>query len=654
MGYRTKFGALLFALLLVTSSGAVAIGAASPAADGTDIDEADEVHVDDDGNAVLVYVDEDEEFDGTAVGEFGIDTQAGLLYFLYTGETDEELGLTGEMEATMDPDEVTSWGEFAADRPEELVELDADVDYTQTRELSEANAEATLIVEEEEPDPMAQEMSFDLEADMEATASTFTSSGSASMDAGMDMGMDGMEEYLELTFAEVDDGYDLEVAERQLIFEWEEANWETEEDAKTTLENQYVETAMGLGGTADVTLEEYEYEETDAGDFVTLEYTVEFEGIKEQVTEMFAQELAADPEVDLTEQEAQAIADRIAELHVEEIYVSTHTSGMDTAVEWDAEIENYDELLLGFVELAESVDELDDGLADEYDDIGEMLEAQADAGLVQEAWMELSVDVDGERTTADFEAASTADNWEAYVDELEDRGLMEHAAETTFGFTADTVGDEVQLAFDFESVQEEWLELALDEMLLLAEQDPEIDDEMVDAIESFREASFETASLSLSFDDDVVDVDASAQFDDLTAFEGFPFETDEGFLVTDVEGEIHDGTAVMKVSATDFVGENPSEDDVRASDVVGDETVVHMGVADLADVDLGQAMTEGDDGDADDGDADDGDDADDAGADDGDADDGDADDATDDDIPGFGVAAALAALAGALIALRRR
>ena len=118
MRYVQRFGAILFAILLVTSMGAVAMG---PAAATDDVEEADRAYVDDDGQLVLVYEEDHDEPDAEMVeGEFGIETSTGLMHLLYAGEFDDgefDEEFSAAMEASMSPDAVTAWGELAAEAP---------------------------------------------------------------------------------------------------------------------------------------------------------------------------------------------------------------------------------------------------------------------------------------------------------------------------------------------------------------------------------------------------------------------------------------------------------------------------------------------------------------------------------------------------------
>ncbi|MFC4248674.1 hypothetical protein ACFOZ7_17375 [Natribaculum luteum] len=592
---KKQIFALLLALLLVTSAGVVAVGAtADPLGSSTqaqtgeqtdvdDVDDVDEVYVEENGDAILVYEEAHDDADDAdaLAGEFGLETQSGLMHVLYSGTFDEfedvdqdELGVAGDLSVKMTPESITSSGDLTTNTTDDVENLEATVENTRTRTTASSSADVTVSVATAENAPAVGSATVD--AETKTTASTFTSAGSVSASLPADsVAAQGAGEHLEVTITETDGTYDLEVVEQTTVFDWERDSWDTRADAEASLESRYAGVAMGLGGTADVSLEEYDFEEGDSEHAVSLEYTVTFQDVKDQLASQLAQQLATNSEFDLDEHEAQSIADRIAALEVDRIHYSLDASGTDLSSEWDVAIDNYDELVLGFVEIAESVDDLDDDLADQYDEIGETIDAQNEADLVRTSSWNLSIDVEEDRTTYAFTGQSDADNWEAYVTELEDRGLEQYVGETTYEFDAQTVDDELEISYDYESSQDEMLDRALDQLIQSAEQDGDVDEDVVETVENVRNSEFEVAKLSASVDEESFEVRSAAMFDNLAALEGVPIETDDNLTVTAVHGETDDGTTTTYVTVEEFVGEDASESQIREHDRVGEETAVH-------------------------------------------------------------------------------
>ncbi|MFP8891216.1 hypothetical protein ACLI4U_15840 [Natrialbaceae archaeon A-CW2] len=586
----TKIGAVLVALLVVASMGVAAFGAGPSTFESTqeevapgDVDQADEVYVYESGDAVLVY-EEDHSDDPDAqalAGSFGLETQTGLMHALYTADFSEmdedgaeELGMTGDMSMHMTPDVVASSADltfYDMEDSEDLETFDFSADIEQTSSSASSNIDFTFV--ESTDNWVEQEQSVDLEATTETAATTFSSSGTMTAETGNEM---AAQEFggMELRLTQDGDSYDLEVSEERTVYQPQA--WESEEAAKQSLEDQYRQQAIMLGGQVDVTLESHSFDDSGQMPTVDLEYTVRFDGIQTQVQEMIAAELQNDPELDLDQNEAQALADRLASLEIDEVYLSAEASGTQVNAEWNVEFSNYDEVVLGVVEIADSLDDVDDELADQFDEMQAVIEAQQAADLVQTTEMSLYAGERPDETFVEFSASMDTQNWGTYVSELEDRGVEQFAAETQFTMDAELVGDELQLTYDFESSEEAMLEQALAELETAIENDPYADDEMLTAIENFREADFEIAAMSMSATDEEMEFEAAMSFDDMTALDGVPFETDDGETITGIHAETEDGVTTFYITLEDYVGENADEAEVREKDQVGPDTEVHL------------------------------------------------------------------------------
>lgn len=587
----TKICAALLALLLVTSSGAAALGSTGGVDQATadDPDTADEVYVEENGDAVLVYEedheDDFEEENASLSGDFGFDASTGLLHLFYEGEfadlvndTDDEPEWTGDASVRMTPDLVSGDVDVAGDAPEEIEDFSATIDHTQTHSTYESETDFSMTVEaDNESDEMNAAglySSVEFETDTTTSSSTFESSGTMTTvyeeDAMFGAAADN-EELLDVSLTETDGDYDLSVTEETTITEWQKDRWDTREDAAETLESRYNGMAMQFGGTMDFTLESYEFEEGENETHsVAVEYDVTFSGVKEQVSKMLAEELADDQELDLSEAEAQSIADSIAALQIERLEFSSETDGLEESVEWDVEIDNYDEFVLGLLKISESIDELDDQMADQLDEARDLLDAQREADLVQTSSVEFSIETADEETTVEFSSESSADNWDDYVDEAQDRGLGEYLTETTTDLEIETVDDNLEIAGSFEIEHEGMLEMYLDDVIEQAENDPTLDDEFIESIESFQQTEFEAAKAGVSLSETTFTVESAAQFGNLSAPET------EGLTITAIHGETEADTTTMYVSVSEFVGEDPSEDEVRSSEHVDEDTEVYM------------------------------------------------------------------------------
>lgn len=577
-----QIGALLVALLLVASMGAAAFGSGafqSAQEQPTNVEAADEVYVHDDGDAVLVYEEAHEDDDAGAVaGEFGLETQTGLMHVLYGADFDEvdedvaeELGVTGDLSMYMTPDGVGSSGDMTFTDTEDLDEFDASVDVEQSPSNYYADIDFSILVEED--NFVEEEEIVEMDATTETTATSLSSTGS--MTAEMPMGPeDQPDESIDMTLTQDGDEYTLDVDQTQAVSDYQQDDWEDEAAAEAALERQFQAVAMNLGGEFDLTLESHSYDEV-AGT-ADVSYTVTFTGVQDQLNAILAQELQQDPELQLDPNEAQAIADRLMALEIDEMQFDAAMSDDEVTANWDVTLDNYDEVVLGVVEIAESLDDVDDEIADQFDEVRTMLEAQEAADLVQSTEMELYYREAPEETEMEFSASSDAENWPAYVDELEERGVDEFATDTSLSFDAQTVGDELEVGYEFHAEEEAMLEQALDEMEQAIAQDPMLEDDLAEPIEQFRDAEFELARMTMEVTESEAEMEAAMAFEDMESFEGVPFETEDGLSVTGVHVETEDATTTTYVTVEDFVGEDADEDEVRAQEPVGEDTEVHL------------------------------------------------------------------------------
>ncbi|GAB3019132.1 sortase family protein [Natronobiforma cellulositropha] len=598
--------AVLLSVLLVTSAGALAFDPGTDRASSadTDLDElepADEVYVTDEGDAIFVYeTDHDAETDDEVVldGDFGVDVERGLLHLVYDGEfghliddEGDEPELTGDAAVHLTPDLLSATTDIAIDRPEDVIDLSASVDHTQTRDTysSASSLEAVIAAAEDETDdadddPFAADSGseFDLFDSVEfstestTTVSTYESSGSSSVvfAEGSLFAFEEQEERFELTVSETDGDYHLEVSEQRQVTDWDRDAWETRENAEERIESEFAAFAMGLDGTVDVSLESHDFEEGEETHAVSLEYEATFADVHDQLAEALAEELAAEGDLDLSESEAQAIADGVAALEIEHFHVVSETDGLEQTLEWDLELAGYDEFLLALFELSESIDELDDELADQLDETRELLDAQAEADLVQTSSASFSLQSDDDELVVAFEHEDDAENWADYTAAVEDRGLEEYLADLVFDLQLETDDEELLLTGSFDLEHEDAVNSYLDDLIQQVDADPMLEDDLVSDLEELRDLEFEAAKLALSLDETTFSLESGAQFGNLTTF-----ETDDGLTITEVHGETEGDSTTVFLFASTVVDASDADDEaaIRASAYVDDDTEVHTG-----------------------------------------------------------------------------
>lgn len=557
---------VVMALVLVTSMFAgVAVAQESPPEDEI----ADEVYVNDEGDAVLVYED---DATGTGTGEFGVDVAEGVVYMMLTDEIEDDVSAAFDL--WVDTDSVEGSTDVAVDRPDEIEEFSMDASGVQTDEESTFDADLDLTVDVED-DPEAQ--SFEkatTQGTIESSVDRFSTSGEYALET--DVPHEMPTERTDVSLAGTSGDYTLEVHDERALMPFEVDQWETETDAQETLEQQFGSIAAELGGEADVTIHEHSLEEAASGEqILDVDYTIEYEGLDELDQEL-ATELANDPEADLTQAEAEAFVDSVFDLEFDPIELRHVDDGGTIDGEWDVDIGNMAPLTEQSVALMEASD---DGELEEtgvLDDLRAQIEAQAEADLVQTSEWDGELKQDGPETmTFTATISSDADNWEAYVDELEDRGV-EQEFDLTFEGHGETVGDDIELEFELEVGQDDLFDSALTAITQDLEDDPTVGDSELEFWEAFDDAGFEVAGLDVDATDGTMTVTAGAEFDDLDAFQEALEDEFYGLSVNHIYGEASEETESTYLYVDGMVDSEPTEADVEAIELVDDETAIHL------------------------------------------------------------------------------
>ncbi|MHC3437665.1 PGF-CTERM sorting domain-containing protein [Natrialbaceae archaeon A-gly3] len=538
--------------------------AAVGVADTNEADPADEVFIDEDGDAVLLYEDEDGDDAG---GELGVDVGESVAYALITDEMEEDISAAFSM--ALDGDSVESSGSLTADRPAEIADFSMDVSGEHSKEVNEFAADLELVLDTMEVQEASLVQSITSSGDVVSSADAFSTEGE--FNAVHSMPADGPDTGFSLTISEDDGSYTIDVREREQRTQFEADGWETEADAKQSLEEEFQPFAQELGGDATVTIHSHRFDEDDfGGGYLDVEYTVELENVKDGLEDVLAQELADDPELDIGAAEADQIAADIVAAELDAFEFSYLVSENTIEGEWNVALSDFDSAALAVFDLIEATD---DEFGEEFDDFTEKYEAQQAADLTTTTEWDLAFEhTTASEATLTVDVTSDADNWEEYVSELEERDV--DVGDSVVNIHGETVGDEIDLEFDLEFTQEEFLDEAVGAMIADLEADPTADEEAVEFLTAFDEADLELAKFDLEMDDGEMEIEMGALFEDFSAFEGTLGDVYHGLAVTHLYADLDE--EVGYVYATDMVDEDATEDDVREHAAVDDDTVVHM------------------------------------------------------------------------------
>lgn len=584
MSYNRVAIAMGLVVLLVTGPvGAVASGpapAAAPSgvADDDSVEPADGAYVEDDGDVVLVY--RNNESSSTMNGHFGADLSEGLFHVFLNDTMEEQPGnnFTGNASLELGPESVTGDGAFSMAKPESIEDLTFDASATRTRQESTASMTLDGTFVDESSTTAEGTSSFEslsTEGAMTVTGSSFSADGSAtaSFSEPQSPGQSAMSHEFSLT--ETEDAYVLTAAQNYTVGPYGAASWDTRENATRTLESQFESTASGLDGEVEVTVDAYSFDpETNRLDIA---YTVEFTGVDEAVSEQLATSLSSSRDLDLTEDEAEDLAERIQSVELTELSGSVDVQSEEASATWSVQVDNYDEAALAMFDIAEAADtnETESNL----DEARSRFEAQLAADLQRTVeWDGTVSSPSPDAATVEFDAEYNTGNWRDYVSELEDRGV-EPPADTTFEAHAETENGELTASVAASFSQEGLVEDAINSML----EQPEASETATDGNQQAREflrtlqrSGFERAKMDVTVGNGAVTVEAGASFENASAFRDVVDDQYGDLGIKSVVGETEDGESVTYVRLHEAVGEDADESDVRALSTVDEDTDVRM------------------------------------------------------------------------------
>lgn len=568
------------------------------------LEPADELYINDDGSGVLVYTNEtDGEVDEV---KLGADVGEGLAHILVSGENTENENVEGEMSAVLEEDRFSADGVLTMEQPPELEELDVEVVGKQTAETSEFDADVYALMSAEsggiqqvstagtgtaqsgiQTQAQQQRMfeSASTSGDVEVTADTFSSSGSVDVDFGTSPMTSSPDETFAFELGETENGYELSVTDSGTVYNSSFVNqveqWETEAKAKATLEERYAQTADELGGDVTVEIDSHEFRKQDQQNefrdtyWKEIEYTVTFEGIDEGLEDALAEELADDPTTDLSDDDAERIASQVTEVEIETVEFDMTSGDEGFEANWNVQINDYTPVVKGMVEISESTmdEEQEDAFGENFENVTEMIEAQRAADLRSTLEWEANVAyTDDNRIELEATATGDTENYDAYTDELADRGVDVGEQETSFEFNAYTEDGEVTVDGNVEVGMDDLAEEFLTSATTSMQQDS---DELGSFASALEDSELEIAKVDVDVDSETVEIEAGAKFNDTESL------IEDGVLgdnlaVTQIAGQNEDDEVATYVYVQDLeTDEQMSEDDLAELGLVDDDTEVY-------------------------------------------------------------------------------
>lgn len=571
--------ALVFAVLVVASALVGGVGTvAAQDGDGEDDtsfgeDQADDAYVHENGDVTLVYRNDSDE---TTRADFGLSVSQSVFHALVVTDDAEGTNVTGTATGILEPDRIAANGSLAAPRPDELQTLQLDVTGEQTAENAEFDASLETTLRNTGASTLVS--TAQATGEIQVTPDTFAADGQ--FDAALERPL-GPRQSHAFSLRETADGYVLTGQQDYTVSEFQVERWNTEEKARQTIRAQYGAVAQSLGGTADVTLDSYSFQEASSQSQARLDvaFTVEYTGIDEGLQRQVTQSLQNAEDVDMTDQEARAVGEGVAALEIEEVSGEFSQDSDAVSGSFIARLSNYEPALRGAMTAVGSMET--DGEASEFDLQGQVeqfekrLDARQAAGLEETYTFDLQVDASQQGSTSVTAGAQyRTENWADYRQELADRGL--EPADLVYEFHARTEGEEVTASGSIEVEKEELLKETTNRFMNMS--NATLDEDEQRFLDAFKEAEFRKARFDVRVKEDTVELEAGAAFQDLTAFRDAVRASEDGFdlKIASITGRTNDGQLETYVLAKGAVGADANETEVRELEAVGDDTAVHM------------------------------------------------------------------------------
>ncbi|MDS0473846.1 hypothetical protein [Natrinema sp. 1APR25-10V2] len=532
---------------------------------------ADDVYLRDDGSAVLQYED-DTDVDKL---DIGADVSKGLVHMLVVDNVSEQDAEYEEasFSAVLDQSGLSGDGSLVMEQPDSLKDLSVDVSGEVSEEANQFDATASGTFESQ-----AAAMTASSDGTVTATAERLETSGSVSVDGGMAAGTGGNMQ-MDVSLEDTQSGYVLDVSQNQPVSDWSASKWETREQAKRTLQQQYGNLATGLGGSSEITISNYNFEERSTGQHrLEIDFTVTYSGIDSGIERQLATQLASDPTTGLSQSEASEIASSVTELEIETLEFAVDSSSGSMEATWDVAIANYDELTLAMVDLAEASSTTSGVAQEDLENARAAIEAQQAANLESTLQWDVSIEqTSDQEMTLDAEVTGDTTNWGSYIDELESRDV-EPPKDVTFSMTAETNDGELELDAKFELEAEDLASQAVKSWAQSMQGSPTGTTMSSDAnqfITALSESELEVARVDANLGDGTVRVEGGAKFENMSKITNTISDT---VAISGVSSEMNDGTASMYVyvdSMGDVDTASATKADIEHLGVVGAETTVH-------------------------------------------------------------------------------
>ena len=550
--------AVLLTVIVVVSVLSIAGAAQQPPpvtepqdAPASGIDPVDELYIENNGDAVAVI----EEDAGASDTEFGVDVGANLMHLLVEQPV-PNADARGNMSLVLNETAFDGDGTLSLPQPSSLSSFSLSLAGETTTE----NAASDLLVNATVETGAGRLLeSASTAGTVTTTASSFTATGSVDAQLAQTPMRPSSASYV---LTETDDQYTVAVERNRTVRSFQADQWRTRQQTKETLQQRFLQTAEQYGGSATVNIDRYDFGQVAERTYrLDLAYTVSYEGVESAVASALSGSTGVDtPSVD------EDVDAALKNLSVNRIAANYNARASAVTADFEVDVENYNDLLL----VTSTLSSAQNASTIDPDRFRAQLAAQQAADLKRTLDWEGSVTRSGSSTVSlRLDASQRTTNWAEYVDELKTRNIQ--TPQTRYNFTGDSNGERVNLTGTM-TVRGSLLDRVTNQAANAG-----AGDESNAFVAAFLRSDLQTSQLDASIRDGNVQLEAGAQFDNLSAFRETLAESGaipEGLSSAVTRTE--DNTTTTYVRLSNAVSADATESDVRSLSYVDGETTINM------------------------------------------------------------------------------
>lgn len=540
---------------------------------------ADEVYVQGDGDAVLVY-DSPGSADAPNRTEYGVDVSENIAYMLVTDDVQGTPKVNGSFSAAANRTAIWANGNLSMPKSSSLEAFTLDASGVTNTETSRSDISVSATLANQST-MTAILNSVRTNGTVRVSANRLQASGNLDVDTRMGLPGSSSQSY-SYSIEETSSGYTISVDTSTLVYS-EYNTPENRSQLEQTLERQVQLITGQLGGSANVEVESFSRSTEGQQVRVEQDYTIELQGVEDGIGQLVRLALSRNQQV--SSEQVNKLANSLKDVQINRLAVDYQIGQSGASGSFTVDVQNYSSLALAAVDVMESVNGQSASTVD-ADRIRKQIEAMRASDYEQQVTWSGSLTPEGSSITGQFEAHASTTNRAAYVDELQSRDVPQ--LESRFSLSGNVAGDRLKFAGNG-SISGDLLYAELTRGFPSAGTMPS---ETATMMNSLRESRPQKAKLVATYGEDGVRLETGAAFGNLSALRDAIAQQSELPSVTSVVGRMDQGEGQTVVRVSNAVSGDASKSDVRSLASVSGETKIYMpgeGERDFASMDVERA-----------------------------------------------------------------